>query len=270
MKTVDRALLTARSTVLKSKIATVIASRLVSLYRWVLYRFGDDTAILEFDDGQAAVFQSETIEEIRHFYPVPGEKVNIEDFLSELNEDDVVYDIGGHIGMYSIPAAQRVDNGQVFSFEPLPANANRLRENAERNDVDVEVFEIALSEETRVSELSVDLDEPGAIAHSNPSLLESSIEMEFVRGEEFVSQENLPHPTVLKIDVEGAELPALRGMNSILNDCRLIYAELSEHSTERYGTTPEDFVDFLEERGFKVESLGDGGISHDDIKAIRY
>lgn len=59
--------------------------------------------------------------------------------LQTLESDDVFYDIGANVGTYTCFAGQVVDDGNVIAFEPHPANVDRLRENAEPNEIDVGV-----------------------------------------------------------------------------------------------------------------------------------
>ena len=42
----------------------------------------------------------------------------------EINPDDVVIDVGGHIGLFSLYASQFCKSGKIFTFEPVKENIN--------------------------------------------------------------------------------------------------------------------------------------------------
>src|SRR4030065_2680513 len=52
----------------------------------------------------------------------------------EIGRDDTVVDIGAHIGSFSILASNLADKGIIHSFEPMPDNFPRLRENVALNN----------------------------------------------------------------------------------------------------------------------------------------
>lgn len=82
-----------------------------------------------------------------------------------------------------------------------------------------------------------------------------SIPVTKIRGDEFVATEELPPPTVLKVDVEGTEMDALKGFDSTLArpECRLVYCEIHEDRLDAQGDSVSDISAFLEFRGFSVD-----------------
>src|SRR5882762_198305 len=66
-------------------------------------------------------------------YETPVERV----LLSNLRPGTVFYDVGGHIGVFSLIAARNLGaHGSVFVFEPDPSNVRRIKEHAFRNQLD--------------------------------------------------------------------------------------------------------------------------------------
>ena len=45
----------------------------------------------------------------------------------EINENDTIIDVGGHIGIFSVYASRFCRNGQILCFEPVLENYNTLR-----------------------------------------------------------------------------------------------------------------------------------------------
>jgi len=254
---------------LQSVVTTRVLKIPVSIYRRFIYHYGPDRASISVPDGPSAKLYSETAEEIRHFYPVYGELDNLSMLIGDLQDEDIFYDIGAHVGIYSCFVAKVIGGGQVFSFEPHPKNASRIHENAELNDIaGISVYQRGLSDSTKTAEISIDADEPGAVGHTDPSIRDQQATVDFVRGKEFVVENDLPNPTIIKIDIEGAELTALRGLEGVLDDCRVIYCEMSDQ-IERYGDSRSDLMDWLDDHGFRIQPLGEGGVEHENIRAVR-
>ncbi|WP_290813404.1 FkbM family methyltransferase [Halovivax sp.] len=84
------------------------------------------------------------------------------------------------------------------------------------------------------------------------------------RGDGLIASEAVPPPTVLKLDVEGAEYEALRGMSETLARpaCRLVYCELHDAAARGFEGSPREVRTLLEAFGFDVSTVatraGDG------------
>ena len=192
-----------------------------------------------------------------------GERPIIEDLLAEIRPDDVFYDIGANTGLYSCLVADVVDQ-PVIAFEPHPENADRLEQNAELNGSDVTVYRHALSDTAGEAELSLTLDKVGSAGHSLMTNDDAtgSITITMKCGDAFIDDNDLPEPSVLKIDVEGAEGNVLKGLSSTLSrtDCRLVYCEIHEDRLESAGYSKARLREILEGHGFTVNQkrIGDG------------
>jgi FkbM family methyltransferase len=188
----------------------------------------------------------------------------LEDLLSELRSDDIFYDIGAHIGVYTCFAVNALPDENVVAFEPNPANLEKLQRNLVYNG-SPRIREVVLSNE----EGFVEFDNPtlrrnewggkGSIA---PEAGEESITVKARTGDTLVERSELPLPTVVKMDVEGAEALVIEGMADALahDNCRLVYCEVhheahGRRSVESYGSTPIEVEQMLESLGFTTERL---------------
>lgn len=195
----------------------------------------------------------------------------LEDILAHLRPGDIVYDIGGHIGVYGIIIANALERGSVVVFEPHPENAKQVRRNATLNPGSVEVIECALSNADGTAELEMKAEDGGIGTHALATeASERTVEVRAVTGDGLVREGRLPPPDVVKIDVEGAELRVLEGLTDTLRSggCRLVYCEIHlpqetlRYETSRttsitdYGGKPEEVHDLLESLGFTVEIFG--------------
>ncbi|MFO0748137.1 MAG: FkbM family methyltransferase [Myxococcota bacterium] len=139
---------------------------------------------------------------------------------------DVFWDIGANIGFYSLLGAAVVGaKGRVVSFEPEPASRARMQENLARNGMtNVAIQALALGDRTATLALET-ASRASAGVHrlvgvSGPSLDGKTIEVPVRMGDDLVA-EGLPVPTAVKIDVEGAELAVLSGLEHTLADPRV-------------------------------------------------
>jgi FkbM family methyltransferase len=144
----------------------------------------------------------------------------IQQVLSErLKPGMVFFDLGANIGFFTLLAARLVGvSGKVFSFEPEPGNAERLRRNIERNDFNnVTVIEAGVwSASGYVNFVAGDPSSPdhgiGKFQSGEAAVLGTPTRClaldDFVRSE--------PYPDVIKCDVEGAEIEVFHGAENLL------------------------------------------------------
>jgi FkbM family methyltransferase len=150
----------------------------------------------------------------------------------------VFYDLGANIGFFTLLAARLVGvKGKVFSFEPDPKIASRLRRNIERNGFkNVMVVEAGIwSENGPVNFVASGVSSPDRgvgkfVAGEGKS---EGIPTQCFALDEFVR--NAPPPDVIKCDVEGAEVEVFRGAEKLLTMRHpLILCELHSRSNEMF------------------------------------
>lgn len=128
-------------------------------------------------------------------------------FCEAITPGCTVLDVGANIGIYTLLAAKR--GAHVFAIECDPSNAAMLRHHLGLNGLAaaVRIFDIAASDHIHFVGL-----------HRNPRNCGGS---SVVTGSEIkaatIDSLNLPPIDVCKMDIEGSELPALRGMERTLN-----------------------------------------------------
>jgi len=202
-------------------------------------------------------FYTTTLCEYQRFQDFVGERAILKDALQSIQKDDVFYDIGANIGTYTCFAASVLDSGQVLSFEPVPSNANRLRENLELNGLSAEVMQLALSDTNGTVEISITDDIIGAGEHAIATdNSEQTIEVETLRGDSVSDRYELPKPTVVKIDVEGAELLVLQGLQTVLREnCRLVYIEVHPEKITDFAGSVAEVRSLLTQCGFDISEI---------------
>lgn len=229
---------------------------ILALRRRIEYRRHAGSETIEIGDTEAQ-FRIDNYTEFVRFRDIMHERAVLEDLAANLAPGDVFYDIGANVGLYSCIAALQKDIS-VVAFEPHPKNVERLRENARYNDVDPQILPLALGAETGTAKLTVDENRPGAGEHTlAPSAAGETIDVRIRTARELIERGEIPLPTVVKIDVGGAELNVLDGFGRALRDCRIVYCEVHPDRIPEFGGDVKRITTTLEANGFEVAELVD-------------
>ncbi len=182
---------------------------------------------------------------------------------ADVRPDDVFMDIGANIGIYSIAAALRMgDAGVVYAFEPHKVNSLALLRNVEANRLQqrVRVFSCGLSDRDGLFEFNyqalASASSASQLGHRRvPGSSEEFVPVatEMVYGtsvDRLVDAGTIRPPTLVKIDVDGNELPILRGMARLLGGAarpRAVQVELNvgEH---------DSISAFMHEQGYALQA----------------
>ncbi|MEK7089739.1 MAG: FkbM family methyltransferase [Patescibacteria group bacterium] len=149
-------------------------------------------------------------------------------FASFIKPGDVVFDVGAQAGFYTLLASVRVGSeGKVFSFEPFPENFKNVKKHLELNAIhNVSVLELAVSDRSgEIGFMAGTSTSTGAISDSG------TIKVKTESLDNLVVSGRILPPNVIKMDIEGAEVLALRGANTILEKYKPIIL-LATHSVE--------------------------------------
>ena len=202
--------------------------------------------------GTEAVFHVDHNSELFHLTTMAEtENAVIKNVLNNTESDDIFYDIGGHIGIYSCLVAKR--GAQVIAFEPYPGNVERIEKNAKENQVSIDVYEYALSDSNGKTSLYVDSE--SEVSSGKGSIYgdgNKTIVVETRTLDSLSKQSNISAPNVIKIDVEGAELNVFNGMEDILENpnCRRIYIEVHPWIVDK-----KEVIQKLKSHGFTCTGL---------------
>lgn len=148
---------------------------------------------------------------------------------------EVFIDVGANIGIWSLYVARILgDGGKVFSFEPSPLTASRLREHILGNHLDsrIEVMEMAVSNRTGKANFSHQDYHAGGSHLSTGK--EQGVEVQATSLDESFPTLN---PQWIKIDVEGHEIEVLEGARQMIERSRPCL--ILEYNPLLIGKSPE-------------------------------
>lgn len=182
-------------------------------------------------------------------------------FLETLQNGDVFFDIGANIGYYSILASSKVGNtGKVYSFEPDINNVQILEENVELNNAsNVQIIKKAVSDKSGfVNFKSSDISK-GDSAISNGED-KNNISVPSITLDDFIAESGV-YPNIIKLDVEGAEIMALKGTKGLFSRAKQpvgLFIEYNPQSLRQVSEVDPSFLlNILEEYGFKIKYIID-------------
>ena len=196
-------------------------------------------------------------------------------------------DAGAHLGYLTLHMARAVGpRGAVHAFECDPRLAGRLREHVALNGFDwVRVSEAALLDRSR-GEVTLRLTDQLGWATVKLGVWPepASIPVPATTLDDHLSAEGVDPCSVgfIKVDVEGAELEALRGMAATLAAASPpVLAEYIPWRMRAEDRDPEELLDLMREHGYRPWSIradpraglrllpGVGGSEGDDVLFLR-
>jgi FkbM family methyltransferase len=202
------------------------------------------------------------------FYSALGKEVawehepaEIEYVISALRPGGTYVDAGAHVGGYAIPVAQNTQDVAIQLFEPVPATRELLEANLVRNRLSdrVHIWPFAVGERAGKSQISV-ADGVGNRLAGEGRAGPGAIDIEVVSIDDMLL-DRAERVDVIKCDVEGNELPALKGAESILRRDRPdLLLEVDRRFTPRFGYTPEDLFGWLGDLGYGWQRFSEDGL----------
>lgn len=183
------------------------------------------------------------------------EEFKTEGLLKCVQPGDIVYDVGGHVGYYSVLSSVLAGpTGHVFVFEPRPLNIAFIKHHVQINGIEnVTLLEAAVSDKT--GEAGFEDKTGSGTGHLS---VDGGLKVQTLVIDEFVNGESHPYPDFLKMDIEGGEIDALNGARKTIEKSRpnLLIAT--------HGDTAHSFVlDYLEQYDYTYEVLNPDAIKGD-------
>jgi FkbM family methyltransferase len=206
----------------------------------------------------------------RHYASGNNELPVQQALASCLARDAVFYDIGANVGFFTVIAARLVGpDGSVYAFEPVPKNAAYIQLNVDLNRFrNVTVVSKAVSAAPGQGQLWLaKYAGGGALATAAvPPDATQLIDVDLVSIDDLVFRQKWRPPTVVKIDVEGAEIEVLQGMLRTLREIKpVILYEIDDEWLAGFQRKYHACESLLTDLGYRVTRLAD---SYPEIRWI--
>lgn len=184
------------------------------------------------------------------------EPMSVDLFDQALSPEATVIDGGAHIGLYSLIASRRIaGESRVFAFEPDPYNFKALAYNLRVNRCsNVQAFSHALSDTSKPMPFFVGkANISGSLfRRSNRGTLKE-LHVRATTVDDAVDVISVAR-LVAKLDVEGAESKALKGMERTLNSSEsvVLLVELNPNALSAAREHQNDLLEMLQKKEFSV------------------
>jgi FkbM family methyltransferase len=188
----------------------------------------------------------------------------IQFFLDRVRPGQLVLDVGGHYGEYAVLLAALVGSkGRVISFEPDAAARPVLKANLTLNGfTDRVTVEDLAAFNTRESRQLFARHGNAQSSLARTGLggapTEDDVErysISTIPLDEYLQDRRLSAPSYVKLDIEGAEIHALRGARNILRSNTTIVCELHPYAWSEFAVTFDDLLRLVHDNGRTVRYL---------------
>lgn len=183
---------------------------------------------------------------------------------SVFGNGDVFLDIGANLGWYSLVLGRNCPDSRIFAFEPIPSTVAALEKNIRLNALQ-NVEPICMGMFNKEDELSFLYapDVSGATSLKVTGQTRGRTEIQSVTCrtttlDSFCTERDIV-PTLLKIDVEGAELMVVQGGRETLQHTPIILMELLRKWSREFGYHPNDVFALLAEYGYGAWAFSTAG-----------
>jgi FkbM family methyltransferase len=197
-----------------------------------------------------------------------------------LRAGDVFVDVGANLGWFTVLAAREVGTqGRVFAFEPSSQIRRHLQRSVEINaltNVTVEPFALSDHDGTAVLTGLSDRNAGLGSIMNVPSPDASGScgeEVRTTRFADYCEHAGIRKIRLMKIDVEGAEMKVLQGMQPVIarKTCDYLTIEINDQRLRESGYSASHVLDFLRAHGYRLYHINlFGPAALDDDTEIQF
>ena len=228
-------------------------------------KFGD---VIKVPDGRK--FYIKIISPVKKhlFFANKYEERDTQIFQRAVSAGDYFFDIGSNFGWYSILASRLVGKtGKVFAFDMVPDIIQEFERNISLNKLDdnIVMVNMALGEEGGVVDYLY--SENTEMGNFQPEMLKDGREdlkretlktgkVQMTSLDRYVEENVIPRVDFIKVDIDGAEVPFLKGARKTLSSKKpIILIEVSERGQTAQGHSCLEIFQELSKANYKFFSV---------------
>lgn len=225
------------------------------------------------DDEKATQFSAEVIWGVpnyKHYFNNPRREFGYGPYVDLFFNDeydgeivittgDVVYDLGANVGVFTMWA---LENGakQIYSFEPTSYLIPYLYETFGKYHPFVTVYDKAISGNNEIRQFTRYKHSVGNSLYASFDDNVDTVDVDCINLEMFINENGLEHPTLIKVDIEGAEYEMFNNLSDeFISSVKTFIIEFHYNTGQ-----VNDIINKLLNLGFNIkmkkgDTLGDMG-----------
>jgi len=169
-------------------------------------------------------------------------------FMSEANKFASFVDVGANHGVFSLAFSAKRQGARVLAIDPSPIAFEVLERNRGLNGfTSMRTVNIACG--NRAGEIRMIPNWHHLEAVPDEASDEGIVSIKVTTLNELCASHEI-WPDLLKIDVEGSELPVIQGAEEVLNNAKLLFLEVHPERIEKLGFSQAAIFDHLSTRGW--------------------
>lgn len=189
----------------------------------------------------------------------PAEKGELDFFRGLCRPGYVVLDVGANLGVYALVAAALVgDQGRVVAVEASPDTHALLRKAVQRNGYqNLRLVNAAATDRSGPVSFFIREEHTGDGQLAAEGDHRCAVQVPGMTLDQVVGPD--PRVDLIKLDIQGAEAMAIKGMDAILraNPTLKVISEFWPKGLERCGMDPRDYLAWWRGQGFKVYEISE-------------
>lgn len=170
----------------------------------------------------------------------------------------LVIDVGANIGFFTRRFARWVSpGGRVIAIEPESANIGRLRQRLadDGSASTVDILQAAVTDVPGPVRLEINAVHPGDHRIGDQGELVDGITLD-----NLIEARGWPAVSLIKIDIQGAEMRALAGAREVLTRFRpALYVEVDDRNLREFGSSAAELIDALAKIGYSSYRCASSG-----------
>jgi FkbM family methyltransferase len=184
-----------------------------------------------------------------------------------LKKGSVFIDVGANMGYFSLLASQVVGkDGKIFALEPSSRDFARLQDNIKTNNLQKIIFplQLAISDKVSLVNLSIACEERSGLNTMGSEFSSKGTEKVEVQEvgsttiDKFMNRKHIDKVNVLKLDIEGSEVDALRGAVNTIEKCRpAIMLGVNPVALNACGSSVDELQKIIKSMNYKIYIIVD-------------
>lgn len=181
------------------------------------------------------------------------------------NKPIVIFDVGANRGSTLELFFRTFPSASIFAFEPIEALCKTIKDKfGDTHNLKLYCQGISDRQEEITFYLNKSLDTSSFLPSQKTGLNSdaqvktiSEIKVVVTTIEEIVARENISHIHILKLDIQGSELKALKGAASLLANKKVDIIYTEAYFIQQYKEQPlfYDIADFLKIHGYVLQDI---------------